>query len=191
MWTYHYNNHNNYHNNDNQITRVAHEYQYTPNLLLPLVKVSLGLFCSYSNSFCRLMALDGVHWYWYWYVLMLGAWSAHQPLRTASEIDTHSTYSTHSTHRVAQGEDVWSAHLPLRTASKINTHSTYSTHSTHRLAQSLSRGGCLVSTPAPTDCVQDRHSLHVLLSIRSLHSPPGSRGGCLVSTPAPTDCVQE
>ena len=50
-------------------TRVAHEYQYTPNLL-PLVKVSL-FFCSYSNSFCRLMALDGVHWYWYWYVLML------------------------------------------------------------------------------------------------------------------------
>ena len=100
-------NHNNYHNNnDNQITRVAHEYQYTPNLL-PLVKVSLGVLCSYSNSFCRLMALDGVHWYWYWYGLMLGAWSTHQPLRTASEIDTHSTYSTHSTHRVAQGEDVW------------------------------------------------------------------------------------
>ena len=164
MWTYHYNNHNNYHNNnDNQITRVAHEYQYTPNLL-PLVKVSLGVLCSYSNSFCRLMALDGVHWYWYWYVFMLGAWSAHQPLRTASEIGTHSTYSTYSTH---------------------------STHSTHRLAQSLSRGGCLVSTPAPTDCVQDRHSLHVLLSIRSLHSPPGSRGGRLVNTPAPTDCVQE
>ena len=46
------------------------------------------------------MALDGVHWY----VLMLGAWSAHQPLRTASEIDTHSTYSTHSTHRLAEGE---------------------------------------------------------------------------------------
>ena len=51
-----------------------------------------------------------------------GAWSAHQPLRTASKIDTHSTYfsqSAHSTHRLAQGEGAWSAHLPLRTASEI------------------------------------------------------------------------
>ena len=31
-------------------------------------------------------------------------------------------------------------------------------------------GGCLVSTPAPTDCVRDRHSLHFLY-YSLLHSP--------------------
>ena len=87
--------------NVNQITRVAHKYQYTPNLL-PLVKVSLVFFCSYSNQFLL---------------------------------------QTHGFGRCA-------------------------------LVLVLVRAdaGCLVNTPAPTDCVRDRHSLHFLY-YSLLHSP--------------------
>ena len=45
------------------------------------------------------------------------------------------------------------------------------------MVQVRAYAGCLVSTPAPTDCVRDRHSLHLLHllhSLHSLHSPPGS-----------------
>ena len=67
-----------------------------------------------------------------------------------------------------KGEGAWSAHLPLRTLRRTTTNDDDDDEDEASPSGPGSRGGCLVSTPAPTDCIRDHLLVWMIMVIEMI-----------------------